>query len=154
MKLLGLFVIPLLSLAAVLAQAGCGQSSREAATSVAQPPTPTQAALAVTEVQVTLTEFKVESTLNRFESGKSYRFVISNRGALSHEWSIAERGGHAHAAMVVAVGEDRLTPGATVTVEHTFPPGTRDDLEIACHVAGHYEAGMHTDIEVTSPGNG
>jgi uncharacterized cupredoxin-like copper-binding protein len=51
---------------------------------------------------------------------------------------------------VAHVSQDQLNPGATATLDYTFtkayPAGT---LEFACHLPGHYEAGMHTGIVVT-----
>jgi len=44
---------------------------------------------------------------------------------------------------------DELTPGATKSFDYTFnetaPAGT---LEFACHIPGHYEAGMNLPITV------
>jgi len=49
----------------------------------------------------------------------------------------------------VQVTEDKLPPGATITVEYTFTePMTPGDLEIACHISGHYESGMKMPITV------
>ncbi len=42
------------------------------------------------EVQVTLTDFGIESSLSAFEVGQPYRFVITNSGALDHEFMIIE----------------------------------------------------------------
>jgi len=41
-------------------------------------------------VEVTLTEFGIESSLSTFEAGQTYSFVITNKGALAHEFVIAE----------------------------------------------------------------
>jgi uncharacterized cupredoxin-like copper-binding protein len=122
------------------------------------------------EVQITLTEFKTESSLTSFEKGKTYRFNIENQGKLAHEWNVVPRGSTAHMEMpwvgwrpswlvvprgstahmemLKAIGADQLPPGARVTVEYAFPSSIPGPLEFACHVAGHYEAGMHIDIEV------
>jgi len=99
-------------------------------------------------VQITLTEFKTESSLASFEKGKTYRFNIENRGKLAHEWNVAPRSSTEHMEMLKGIGQDQLPPGAKVTVEYAFPPSISGPLEFACHVAGHYEAGMHIDIEM------
>ena len=41
-------------------------------------------------VEVTLTEFGIESSLSTFEAGQTYSFVITNEGALAHEFVITE----------------------------------------------------------------
>ena len=99
-------------------------------------------------MQITLTEFKTESSLASFEKGKTYRFNIENRGKLAHEWNVAPRSSTEQMEMLKGIGQDQLPPGAKVTVEYAFPPSISGPLEFACHVAGHYEAGMHIDIEM------
>lgn len=50
---------------------------------------------------------------------------------------------------VLHIGEDQLTPGATITVELTFTePTSFGAFEFACHLPGHYEGGMNTPISV------
>jgi len=44
------------------------------------------------------------------------------------------------------VGEAELPPGTIVTREFTFTQ--TGDFEFACHVSGHYEAGMLLPITV------
>lgn len=100
------------------------------------------------EVQIVLNEFRTESSLASFEKGKAYRFNIENQGKLAHEWSLTPRGSVEHTEMLQGVGAELLPPGARITVEYAFPSNIPGPLEFACHIAGHYEAGMHTDIEV------
>ena len=107
-------------------------------------------------VDVTLTDFTIESSVMAFEAGKTYRFTITNEGVVPHEFVIAESmmegEDHSegmemeHAGLVVEVEEDELPPGATVTVSATFPDHVDEELEFACHIEGHYEAGMHSPI--------
>jgi uncharacterized cupredoxin-like copper-binding protein len=99
-----------------------------------------------TEVQIKLSEFKIESSETTFTVGTPYRFVIKNEGTVAHAWEIMPRGETDTSRALVQVGESQLPPGATVTQEYTFTqPG---DLEFACHVPGHYEAGMYLHITV------
>ncbi|TAH53027.1 MAG: hypothetical protein EYC68_05040 [Chloroflexota bacterium] len=125
------------------------------------------------EVRVDLNEFKIESSLNNFQKGVPYRLVIHNAGAIAHEFVILPTGaqhnmssmsgmshgtmpGMSHSAMpgmdesvVVQVNQDELAPGATRTVDVVFKEDTRGaPLEMACHIPGHYEAGMKLDIAV------
>lgn len=112
------------------------------------------------EVRVTMTEFGFESSLTEFETGVPYRFVVTNAGAVNHEFMIMaplteDQMGMAmdmhelDETALAMIGEDQLPPGATATLEFTFteaaPAGT---LEFACHTPGHYEAGMKLPIVV------
>jgi uncharacterized cupredoxin-like copper-binding protein len=114
-------------------------------------------------IEITLTEFGIQSPLTTFQAGQPYRFVITNAGALNHEFTImppmsADAGtsmeGHSMEHMAGAllhVGEDELTPGGVVTVEFTFSEATNlGEIEFACHLPGHYEAGMFIPISVES----
>jgi uncharacterized cupredoxin-like copper-binding protein len=108
------------------------------------------------QVQVTLTDFKIDSSLTTFSVGVPYHFVVTNKGAVNHEFVIMppEQGVQGSetqlpsTALAGILGKD-LTPGATKTLDYTFtkaaPAGS---LEFACHLPGHYEAGMHTPIVV------
>jgi uncharacterized cupredoxin-like copper-binding protein len=107
---------------------------------------PAQAAKKPVEVQITLTEFKIESSVTDFTVGTPYHFIITNKGTLAHDWMIMPRGGQDEAAALVKVEDTDLQPNQMATRDFTFTqPG---DLEFACHVQGHYEAGMHTPITV------
>jgi uncharacterized cupredoxin-like copper-binding protein len=99
-----------------------------------------------TEVQITLSEFKIESPQTTFTTGTPYRFVIKNEGTISHDWAIMPRGATDESQALAQVDESQLPPGATVTQEFTFTQA--GDFEFACHVPGHYEAGMLLPISV------
>jgi uncharacterized cupredoxin-like copper-binding protein len=99
-----------------------------------------------TEVQITLSEFKIESPQTSFTTGTPYRFVIKNEGTVSHDWAIMPRGETNTSRALVQVDDSQLPPGATVTREFTFTQA--GDFEFACHVPGHYEAGMLLPITV------
>jgi uncharacterized cupredoxin-like copper-binding protein len=108
------------------------------------------------QVQVTLHDFSIDSSLTTFSVGVPYHFVVTNKGAVDHEFAIMppEQGAQGSetqlpsTALAGILGKD-LTPGATKTLDYTFtkaaPAGS---LEFACHLPGHYEAGMHTPIVV------
>ena len=119
-------------------------------------------------VEVSLTEFGIESSLSTFEAGQTYSFVITNDGAIAHEFVIAElmmmsdehddekdNDDHgddtemAHEGVILEVEEDVLPTGATVTIEFTFPEEAPEEaMEFACHISGHYEGGMHSPITI------
>src|SRR5436305_6258547 len=58
----------------VMAIAGCGAKAAGAA-----------ATNGVTNVQISLTEFKVTSSLDTFTVGKQYHFVVTNAAQAQHE---------------------------------------------------------------------
>jgi len=107
---------------------------------------PAQAAKKPVDVQITLTEFKIESSVTDFTVGTPYHFVITNKGALAHDWMIMPSGEQDETKALVKVEDTDLQPNKTVTRDFTFTQA--GDLEFACHVKGHYEAGMHTPITV------
>lgn len=145
-----LSVLAVLGAASLFAACGPGASSGQ--------PTAPPAAQKPIDVQVSLSEFKVEPSLTGFKIGSPYRFVVTNKGTVNHDFAIsppmmqgmAGHGSSEDTALVVIKAED-MPPGTTKTVEYTFTgPSTADaPLEFACHVAGHYEGGMHTPITVT-----
>jgi uncharacterized cupredoxin-like copper-binding protein len=138
--------IVLVSVFLLLLLSGC--AAQQEAT---QPPEPER-------VEVTLTDFTIESAKTTFEAGQPYEFVITNKGVLPHEFVVMhplaegeESGhnmGHADEALLV-VTQEELPAGGTVTVTVTFPDSATDeDLEFACHIEGHYEANMRQAIEI------
>ena len=109
------------------------------------------------DVKVTLTDFKIESSLNTFNVGVPYHFIITNEGEDEHELMImepmmagTEMSMEQMDEMALAVvEEDDLPPGATYTLDYTFTePAPAGSLEFSCHIQGHYEAGMLLPITV------
>jgi uncharacterized cupredoxin-like copper-binding protein len=109
------------------------------------------------DVQITLTEFKITSSLTTFKAGVPYHFVVTNNGSASHEFQIMPptdaqlTQDQIHQMRLAGLDQTDLPAGATATLDYTFtkayPSGS---LEFACHLPGHYEAGMHLPIEVTN----
>ena len=107
------------------------------------------------DVNVTATDFKYESSLTTFKQGVTYHFIVTNKGAVAHDfWIMAPSDSQMtpdQASKVALVGftSDTFAAGATKTVDYTFtkayPAGS---LEIACHATGHYDSGMHLPITV------
>lgn len=109
------------------------------------------------EVKVTLTDFKVESSLTEFKVGVPYHFVVTNKGAVAHEIMlmpvVAADSGMTMEEMdkmaLAMIEEDDMPGGATESFDVTFTePAAAGQLELACHVPGHYEAGMKLPITV------
>jgi len=108
-------------------------------------------------VEVTLTDFRIESSLDTFEVGVPYHFIITNDGQVNHELMIMEpmmpgmemTMEEMDAMALAHVEEDELPPGATQTLDYTFTePAPAGSLEFDCHIEGHYEAGMVLPITV------
>jgi len=108
------------------------------------------------EVTITLTDFGIESSRTSFEVGVPYHFTVKNNGAIDHEMMIMQPLTQDQMGMGMNMDEmdkmalamieaDMMTPG----LDYTFTePATAGSLEFACHVEGHYEAGMSLPITV------
>lgn len=110
-----------------------------------------------TQVQITLTDFAIQSTHTEFQSGVTYHFVVTNKGQVPHELMIMPpvemQAGMSMEEMdemaLATVNQEKLPPGATYSFDFTFTePAPAGKLEFACHLPGHYEAGMKLDISV------
>jgi uncharacterized cupredoxin-like copper-binding protein len=116
--------------------------------------TPTAQESDPTEVSVTLNEFGIAMSRTAFDSNVDYTFTVTNAGAAAHEFMILPpiSGEGMDMEMmdemaVAVIAADDLPAGATVTRTFRLPAGST--LEAACHVEGHYEAGMKQSITVT-----
>jgi uncharacterized cupredoxin-like copper-binding protein len=105
---------------------------------------------------MTATDMKIESNYTTFKVGVPYHFEVTNEGAIPHEVMLIQpiEGGMMTMEEMDAMARgmveaDDLPAGATASFDYTF---TSDDigtpLELACHVEGHYEAGMVLPITV------
>ncbi len=102
-----------------------------------------------------LDTMKYEPSMLAVKAGETIQFVVTNAGKLTHEFVIGDpQEQRAHAEMMKKtpgmVHEDpnalSLEPGETKTLIWQFGPSGR--VEVACHVPGHYEAGMIGQIKV------
>lgn len=128
------FILPLVLVMMVMGVAACGSTGGSGSSNA-------------TTVNVTLSDMKIVSSLTTFEVNKPYRFVVKNSGAVTHEWYVMNRTDTDVSKALFGIAPDKLPPGATQTVEYTFKTAS-EALEMACHLPGHYEAGMHTNISV------
>lgn len=115
-----------------------------AVTSCAQP------AAAPIDVQVTLSEFKIEASPASVPANRLIKFTVTNKGTLEHEMVVEPKGANDKALegkSGAPAEADNIAVGQTKTLEWTFTePG---ELQLACHVPGHYDAGMVTNFTVT-----
>ena len=115
----------------------------------------------VTEVQITVKEFGIESSITEFQVGVPYHFVVTNAGTVNHEIMImppltkGQMGmgmdmGTMDKMALAMISADNLTPGTTQSFDLTFSDAaSTGTLEFACHTPGHYEANMKLPITVT-----
>ena len=110
-----------------------------------------------TQVDITLADNTIDSSLTTFQVGVPYTFVITNTGRHGHNFnistpvSIAGSLDAALASALLAVKQSELGPGASVTVEYTFPDSAvGQPLEFSCLIRMHYQDGMLLGITVTN----
>ena len=145
----------------------CGGSTPAATQAPAQPATTEAPAQPVaiespassgtaTTVDVILTDNKIESSLTNFQVGVPYTFVITNAGRHGHNFNISTPVSvvgslqDALKTALLAVDQDQLGAGASVTVEYTFPDSAAGaQLEFSCLIRRHYDDGMWLPITVT-----
>ena len=108
-----------------------------------------------TQVDITLADNTIESPVTTFQVGVPYTFVITNTGRHAHNFNIntpVSVTGSLEAALssaLLAVPQAELGPGASVTVEYTFPDSAAGQLlEFSCLIRRHYEDGMLLGITV------
>ena len=132
--------------------------SQSAATDVASQPGVTESVPAIgnTQVDVTLADNTIDSSVTTFQVGVPYTFVIRNAGRHAHNFNInppVSVAGSLDAALnsaLLAVPQDQLGVGDSVTVDFTFPDSAAGQLlEFSCLIRKHYEDGMKVDITVT-----
>jgi len=129
----------------VLAVAGCGAKAAGSSNS--------SKANGPTTVKITLTEFKITSSVTSFTVGTPYHFVVTNAGQVQHELMVmpvamgTASENQRDASKLLEVSE--LDPGQSGTADFTFTtPAPAGTLEMACHVPGHYESNMRLPIVV------
>ncbi len=106
----------------------------------------------VTTVAATLREFKVDVAPTAIEVGKPVQFVVTNTGKIQHEFVIEKAGADDQHLTTEVEGKEvdaeieAFNPGETKTLTWTFTePGA---YQAACHLPGHYEAGMVMQFNV------
>ena len=111
---------------------------------------------AATRIEVTLTDaLRIEPAEMSVPAGVPVTFVVTNAGALDHEFYLGdEEAQAAHAAEMATMGgmtHDEpegigVEPGETKELTYTF--ASAGGTLAGCHVQGHYLAGMKAVITV------
>jgi uncharacterized cupredoxin-like copper-binding protein len=109
-----------------------------------------------TQVDITLADNTIDTPMTTFQVGVPYTFVITNEGEHAHNFNIntpvSVTGSleGAFESALLAVPQEQLGPGQSVTVEFTFPAESAGQLlEFSCLIRRHYEDGMLLPITVT-----
>ena len=110
-----------------------------------------------TQVEITLADNTIDASQTDFQVGVPYTFVVTNTGRHAHNFNISKPvsvAGSLNAALegaLLAVPQEQLGAGASVTVEYTFPEDAAGQLlEFSCLIRRHYEDGMFLGITVTN----
>ena len=91
----------------------------------------------------------------RVKPGETVRFIVTNTGKIKHEFAIGTREEQlAHAEMMASMPDMKHEEGNAISLE---PGETREliwqfgkagAVAIACHLPGHFEAGMQARVNV------
>ncbi|MBI3746920.1 MAG: plastocyanin [Chloroflexi bacterium] len=139
-----------------------GACSGGASTPAASAPAATRSAVAspsaaVQRIEVKLTDaLRMEPAGMTVKAGQSVTFVVTNAGAIQHEFFVGDQAAQDDHERVMAsmgaMGMNEpdgivLKPGETMELTHTF--STAGAFQAGCHESGHYTAGMKATITVT-----
>ena len=89
------------------------------------------------------------------EEGDIVKFVVMNKGKIAHEFgigSVAEQ--KAHREMMKSMPGMKHDDGATISVEAgktgelVWQFIGEETVQFACNIPGHFEAGMHAEVEL------
>ncbi len=105
------------------------------------------------DVNITLADHSIASEVRTFKAGVIQRFVVANIGGVAHELRIVPphtgSAHDAHGETLVHVKEADLQVGVAASATVTLPASARGKMwELACHLPGHYEAGMKLAITI------
>lgn len=92
------------------------------------------------------------------KKGETIQFVVTNKGTMTHEFTIATKDEQKkHGKMMMNnVGMHHGPGGNSITVQPNesmtiiWKFGSAQQIEAACNIPGHYQAGMYSTINVTS----
>lgn len=161
------FLFLSLTIAAALALAACSQSSPQGGVTTADSSQADSSHDGTREIEIRLTEFAFDPAQIAVSPGETVTFIVINDGAAEHEFELSnavaveEHLGDGHSdhgtdeaadhngddAVETSEVEVTVAAGETVELEVTFPEDTSTFTEFVCLISGHYEAGMHGQIQ-------
>lgn len=135
------------AIAVALIVCASGVSALAQIVTPAATPVPAVPAVPIT-IAVELGDFVVTPSSSTLRAGQPYLFLITNAGKEVHEL-VLEPADAINEPLTSAAGDaavKAIKPGETKALTWTFAmPGK---YQLACHVPGHYEAGMKAQLEV------
>ena len=143
-------------IAFLLLTVGCGASNANSGGNGQQGGNNNSGDTALT-IMVEAGDFYIKPSQTVFKVGVPYHFVLNNVGKVPHEIMVmpvvSPSSGMTMTEMdEMSLGmfeEEDFPAGATGSFDLTFTkPYAAGEIEFACHIAGHYEGGMHTAITV------
>jgi uncharacterized cupredoxin-like copper-binding protein len=157
MRLSRLALLPAAALLIAACGSGTGSTTTPSSAASASPTSGASAPAEATRIEVQLTdELKIEPAEMTVPAGVPVTFVVTNTGAIDHEFFLGDEaaqaeheqemqaGGMAHDEEM-GIGVD---PGQTKELTVTFPEA--GSILAGCHVAGHYAGGMKASVEIGS----
>lgn len=139
--------------ALVLAVAAC---SGAASQPPASGPADASAGAASQTIEVKLTDaLRIEPAAMTVKAGQPVTFMVTNIGAIEHEFYLGGEAAQAEQERMMQSGEMAhdnaegvsLKPGETKELTYTF--ADVGQTLAGCHVAGHYGGGMRATLTVT-----
>lgn len=144
--------------ALILIAAACSGTGSTASPSiaVASPSPAASASAAAQRIEVKLTDtLKMGPAEMSVKAGQPVTFVVTNTGAIEHEFYLGDEAMQAEQEAMMQAGEMvhdtaegiTLKPGESKELTYTF--SETGQTIAGCHVAGHYAGGMKAEITVT-----
>jgi uncharacterized cupredoxin-like copper-binding protein len=99
-------------------------------------------------VHVGLGEFFITTSMPTLEAGKPYTFMAMNSGTMVHELVIEPAGAADEPLEKDGVESEIEDIGPGTNAEMTWTFEEAGMYQFACHIEGHYEAGMVVEFEV------
>jgi uncharacterized cupredoxin-like copper-binding protein len=92
------------------------------------------------------------------KKGETIKFVVTNKGSMTHEFAIGTKDDQIkhgqmmmnNAGMHHGPGGNSITLKPSESMEITWKFGHTGQVEAACNIPGHYQAGMYSTIDVAS----
>ncbi len=141
----------------ILIVAACsGTASTASPSGAAESSSPAPSASAAAQrIDVKLTDtLKIEPAEMTVRTGQPVTFVVTNTGAIEHEFYLGDEAAQGEQEQMMASGQMAhdtaesisLQPGETKELTYTFDMA--GETLAGCHVAGHYAGGMKASITV------
>jgi uncharacterized cupredoxin-like copper-binding protein len=148
--------LALLSMIVLVATAcSSGGASQSAAPASSSPESATPGS-AETRIEVMLTDaLRMEPAEMTVKAGQPVTFVVTNTGAIDHEFYLGDEAAQGEQETMMQSGEmvhdtaDGISLAAGETKELTYTFAAPGQMLVGCHEAGHYAGGMKATITVT-----